>query len=231
MLTIRFVLLSVLLLQGATGLRAQDCASLSWEANLTRDINTFGGSGWRSASRVVSGSLPVITLGIPIAFALSGSAAGDRDVSLNGVVTGTTMLATYGSVFLAKAAFARTRPYLEHPTCITGYSSETDGSMPSGHSAGTAALAMALSLQYPEWYVIVPSATYALATGLSRMHLGMHYISDVLIGYAMGAGIAYIVHLLRADIERLFDPLLPSKSSNMRWLVPITPVINITFGL
>jgi len=56
------------------------------------------------------------------------------------------------------------------------------------------ATATSLSLEYPKWYVIVPAYTWAGTVGYSRMHLGVHYPSDVLIGALVGAGSAFITH-------------------------------------
>ena len=66
--------------------------------------------------------------------------------------------------------------------------------MPSGHTSGAFATATALSLKYPEWYVIVPSYLWASSVGLSRMHLGLHYPTDVLAGAVLGAGSAYLTY-------------------------------------
>lgn len=208
MLTTRLFVCCLALVQGALLLPAQDCANLSWEAALTRSVNTA--SGLYGTSRLVSGTLAPVTLGLPVVFTIAGAAADNRETMMNGIEMGTTMVGTYATVIGLKALFGRDRPYLAHPDCINGQSTETDGSIPSGHAAGTAALAMSLSLQHPHWYVIVPTTAYAVATGLARMNLGVHYVSDLLVGYAIGAGMAYLIHALRPHIEELLNPLLPA---------------------
>ena len=65
-------------------------------------------------------------------------------------------------------------------------------SFPSGHTSSAFATATSLSLAYPEWYVIVPSFAYAGTVAYSRMHLGVHYPSDVAAGALIGAGCAYL---------------------------------------
>jgi membrane-associated phospholipid phosphatase len=62
------------------------------------------------------------------------------------------------------------------------------------------ATATSLSLVCPKWYVILPSFTYASLMGYSRMYLGVHYPSDVLIGALIGSGSAYLSHYIYKKI-------------------------------
>lgn len=72
--------------------------------------------------------------------------------------------------------------------------SEASYSMPSGHTSTAFATATSLSLAYPKWYVVAPSFVWAGAIGYSRMHLGVHYPSDVLAGAIVGSGSAYLTY-------------------------------------
>ena len=65
-------------------------------------------------------------------------------------------------------------------------------SFPSGHTSGAFASATSVSLAYPKWYIIAPSFAWAGSVAYSRMHLGVHYPSDVLAGAIIGSGSAYI---------------------------------------
>lgn len=58
-------------------------------------------------------------------------------------------------------------------------------SFPSGHSASAAAFAAGVALESP--VVAVPVAIVALGVGVSRVHNGVHYPTDVLAGFAVGA--------------------------------------------
>ncbi len=69
-------------------------------------------------------------------------------------------------------------------------------SFPSGHTSSAFAIATSLSLSYPEWYVIAPSAAWATAMGLTRIWHGVHYPTDVLVGAAIGTASGVAVHLL-----------------------------------
>lgn len=69
-------------------------------------------------------------------------------------------------------------------------------SFPSGHSMLAFAIATSWSLSQQRWYVVVPSALWATSVALSRVWLGVHYPSDILVGAVLGGGIATVVHLL-----------------------------------
>lgn len=58
-------------------------------------------------------------------------------------------------------------------------------SMPSNHAANLAAAAAAMGSIFPRTFVL--SLPLALVIGLSRVYLGVHYPSDVLAGWALGA--------------------------------------------
>nr|MCH9736887.1 phosphatase PAP2 family protein [Actinomycetes bacterium] len=64
-------------------------------------------------------------------------------------------------------------------------------SFPSGHSASGFAFATAVSSQLP--VIGVPLHFLAAAVAYSRVHTGVHYPGDVVIGSLVGAGIGEIV--------------------------------------
>jgi len=163
-----------------------------------------------------------LSIGTPIALyaygALSITAFGAdqnqlRYSSESGLQMGITLIGAYGLTWVLKNLADRKRPYQQYPDCITAYGSSTDPSWPSGHSAGSSAIAATLCLRYPYWYVIGPSVAYALYTGFARMHLGMHYLTDVLSGYIIGTGMALLVHHFSEEIFDFADPILPDKGA------------------
>ena len=62
-------------------------------------------------------------------------------------------------------------------------------SFPSGHSITAFAIAVPIGLFYPE--LRVPLLLVAASIAASRIVLGMHFLSDVLAGSALGAVLGY----------------------------------------
>jgi membrane-associated phospholipid phosphatase len=65
-------------------------------------------------------------------------------------------------------------------------------SFPSGHTTDAFFLAGAVSLLFNKWYVYLGMYVWAVLVGYSRMCLGVHYPSDVLMGVAIGSSVALI---------------------------------------
>ncbi|MBB6646098.1 phosphatase PAP2 family protein [Halobellus ruber] len=76
------------------------------------------------------------------------------------------------------------RPFPADPVCQTSGSGLTPHSFPSGHAAAVTVLALVSrgSENLPFRIVTALAATVAV----SRMYLGTHYLSDTLVGVALG---------------------------------------------
>jgi undecaprenyl-diphosphatase len=62
-------------------------------------------------------------------------------------------------------------------------------SFPSGHSITAFAIAICLGMFYPQLLDILMIAAVCIAA--SRIILGMHFLSDVVAGSAIGASLGY----------------------------------------
>ncbi len=126
-----------------------------------------------------------------------------------------TQVTTFGATVGLKRLVGRPRPFVTRPIPPrTDRSPEVLGrfeSFPSGHASLSVALATSWSLSHPQWYVVAPSAAWAGAVAVSRLYLGVHYPSDVIVGGLLGAGIATGVHLLRDALTP--EALRPSASA------------------
>lgn len=67
----------------------------------------------------------------------------------------------------------------------------TSSSFPSGHAASAAAFTTGVALRSP--VSAVPLVPLAAAVAFSRVHTGVHFFSDVVVGAAVGAGVGVAV--------------------------------------
>ena len=67
-------------------------------------------------------------------------------------------------------------------------------SFPSGHTTAAFSVAVTLSLSTPIWGWECILLALASLVGISRVYLGVHYPSDVLMGGLLGTACAYLVH-------------------------------------
>jgi len=97
------------------------------------------------------------------------------------------------AVHVVKRVFIRPRPYLVLPGAYTMEVPLTDPSFPSGHTTAVFALAISYALYFP---VLTPLfILLAAATGFSRIYLGLHYPSDVLMGVIFGSLAALLSYI------------------------------------
>lgn len=141
--------------------------------------------------RLISNSEPYLIFAVPAGIATAGFIKHDNTL-LRNAYAGLAALAVSGGIStILKYTINRDRPYVTYPD-ITKKSSAGSPSFPSGHTSSAFATATYLSLTWPKWYVILPSCAWAGTVGYSRMHLGVHYPSDVLAGALIGSGSAYL---------------------------------------
>ena len=91
-----------------------------------------------------------------------------------------------------KRVFCRIRPRDIEPHCWAKIVTRDKFSFPSGHSTTAFAVATSLGCFYPE---IMPVLVILAANvAISRMIIGMHFLSDVLAGSAMGLALGYAAY-------------------------------------
>lgn len=164
----------------------------NWDINTLHRVNSMDGRFVRNYSKVFSRSAPYLSVGVPVAMALYAGIGKDKKLLKDAIYIGTSVIEATVLTYGIKHAVGRERPYERYPDRVFAYSTEDSPSFPSGHTAAAFSLAASLSIKYPKWYVIAPSAFWACSVGFSRMNEGVHYPSDVIAGAAIGTGCAVV---------------------------------------
>ncbi|MFY8021115.1 MAG: phosphatase PAP2 family protein [Bacteroidia bacterium] len=176
------------------------------DINLLKQINTNRNKNLDGTALLISESVAPLCLGIPALMYLKGSLQKDKTLKRNAFITGSSFVLAVGGGYVLKELVKRQRPYLSYAEIELYGPKESGYSFPSNHTSSSFATATSLSILYPKWYVIVPAYTWSSAVAYSRMHVGVHYPSDILAGAALGAGSAWACYYLN---KKLFSSKNP----------------------
>jgi undecaprenyl-diphosphatase len=95
-----------------------------------------------------------------------------------------------------KRAVCRIRPRDIEPHCWARIVTRDRFSFPSGHSTTAFAVALSLGSFYPEARPLL--LVLAANVAVSRVIVGMHFLSDILVGSGMGALLGFVAFKLAA---------------------------------
>ncbi len=149
----------------------------------------------------VTNSNNAVVLGVPITVGVAGLIKHDDKLINCAAQIVVASAINLGVTSALKYSVNRDRPFVTYPDIVNKVD-ETSPSFPSGHTSSAFATATSLSLNFPKWYVIVPSYLWAGTIGYSRMYLGVHYPSDVLGGMIVGAGSAFLTFKLNKWLNK-----------------------------
>lgn len=118
------------------------------------------------------------------------------------------LIVTAATTGILKKLLNRPRPYETYDDIYPDVR-ESGNSFPSGHTSMAFSTATTLLLTTEKWYYAAPAYAWAMGVGYSRIYLGQHYPSDVIAGAIVGAGSAYLTHVLNK--KWLHKPLFKKK--------------------
>jgi membrane-associated phospholipid phosphatase len=155
------------------------------------------------AMKFISNSTTYTVVGVPLCLGVTALIRHDSAMLSKAIAIGASLALSEGIAYAMKFTVKRKRPF-ETYYYIYKKSDGGDPSFPSGHTTAAFSTATSLSLAYPKWYVIAPSYVWATSVGYSRMHLGVHYPSDVLAGAVLGTASAYATYKLNKWFHRKY---------------------------
>jgi undecaprenyl-diphosphatase len=164
-------------------------AAQNWDVNLLKTINPAKPDNqfWIS----VSNSAEPLAVAVPISMFAASLINKDKQLSANAYKILGSLVITAVLTEGIKRTINRDRPFVTYPLVVFPNTiKETGKSMPSGHTAFSFTAATSLFTAYPKWYVGLPLYAWASSVSYSRLYLGQHYPSDVLMGAVVGTGSA-----------------------------------------
>lgn len=130
--------------------------------------------------------------------------------------------------FALSAIFYRARPFVALPADQIQQivSHVADSSFPSNHAAGSAGLAFG-AWRTPNAVIRWLTMGIALLVGISRMVVGVHWPSDVVFSFLLGALVVGVLHALLPRLTPVFDLVLNIIHTVENWvrqLIGLTPL-------
>lgn len=108
-------------------------------------------------------------------------------------------LALLGSLLfnnnLIKLLVRRPRPFVTFPELQILIPTPSEFSFPSGHTSSSFAAAMVLYRNLPK-KAGIPAMVLAALIGISRLYIGVHYLTDVIAGALFGMLLGYLAECL-----------------------------------
>ena len=167
----------------------------NWDINLLKNINPTvpDNSFWKT----VSSTAEPFCFAAPVGMFAVSLFNHNKVLQANSYKLAGSLVVTAVITESIKIIAKRDRPFVTYPLDVfPDKIDETGKSMPSGHTAFAFTTATSLFTAYPKWYVGLPLYAWATSVGYSRLYLGQHYPSDVIVGAVVGTGSALISNWL-----------------------------------
>jgi membrane-associated phospholipid phosphatase len=179
---------------------SQKALGQNGDINLLRNIHNPAPLKSDGFFKFMSNTVTPICIAVPLTYFTAGFIDKTRPLKeninfQNGVKNSMCILGSGLISYSLKFTIQRDRPYVKYPDIIPKMKVSTH-SFPSGHTTFAFATATSVALIHKKWYLAVPAFVWAFGVGYSRMHLGVHYPSDVISGALVGTGTSFLMYHL-----------------------------------
>ncbi len=99
---------------------------------------------------------------------------------------------------------------------VVDYMSSKSLSFPSGHTSSAFTFAMAITLVLKKKSVAIPAFVFAFLMGFSRIYVGVHYPTDVIVGAFVGIVYALIGYAIFAKLYDVVYPKIENAIKNKK---------------
>jgi membrane-associated phospholipid phosphatase len=182
----KIIVASILIITGFAGTAQSLDYQFIYEVNAEERPRNFD-----KAFKFITNTGAVLPEAIPIALLGTGLLTHNKILIKQGENAALSFGVSTIITFALKHAYKRQRPFTTHPDLIK-LTSGGGSSFPSGHTSAAFSIATSIALDNKKWYIVVPAYTWAGLIGYSRIHLGVHYPSDVIAGAAVGFASALV---------------------------------------
>jgi undecaprenyl-diphosphatase len=188
---LRIVILFFVIVSFTNSMHAQN-----WDINLLQNINPQNPNS--STFKTISNTAEPLSLAVPISMFAMSLFNNNQHLKKNAYQIAASLTVNAVATEGFKIIVNRNRPFVTYPSTVFPISTdEKNKSMPSGHTSFSFTTATSVYLMYPKWYVALPAFAWATSVGYSRLYLGLHYPSDVLLGAVVGSSSAIITNWAR----------------------------------
>jgi len=188
---LRILILFFVIVSFTNSMHAQN-----WDINLLQNINPQNPNS--STFKTISNTAEPLSLAVPISMFAMSLFNNNQHLKKNAYQIAASLTVNAVATEGFKIIVNRNRPFVTYPSTVFPISTdEKNKSMPSGHTSFSFTTATSVYLMYPKWYVALPAFAWATSVGYSRLYLGLHYPSDVLLGAVVGSSSAIITNWAR----------------------------------
>lgn len=190
---------------------------LPFEHNLFLALNGSDSVFWDNAMWTFTGLITWIPMAFFVLYIIFKNQYFKEGLLVLSSIIFVFILASFASGFLFKPLFERYRP-THHPiykdlVAIVNDFKGGDYGFISGHATNSFAAAFLLSLVFRNQFTTFSLMLWATLNSYSRIYLGVHFISDIVAGFIIGALIGYSVYAIYKKIRQYYFKIPYSKTN------------------